>query len=154
MHRRRWLALYMLCMGELMIVLDTTIVNVALPSIRQDLAFSVASGEGGPELRWDPARASRWPAARIAESRAALPDRELGRIAGEARFPRRNLSTGVHRRKGTLTATDPETGAAQIADAPPCSVDLEVRSDGSAVALTPPPRPEPTPTANAAPPAP
>ena len=43
MHRRRWLALYMLCMGELMIVLDTTIVNVALPSIRQDLAFSETS---------------------------------------------------------------------------------------------------------------
>jgi len=33
-NRRRWLALYVLCAGELMIVLDTTIVNVALPSIR------------------------------------------------------------------------------------------------------------------------
>ena len=33
----------MLCLGDLMIVLDTTIVNVALPSIRQDLAFSEAS---------------------------------------------------------------------------------------------------------------
>src|SRR6185503_10458546 len=31
----RWLALYVLCAGVLMIVLDTTIVNVALPSIRQ-----------------------------------------------------------------------------------------------------------------------
>ena len=39
-ERKKWLALYMLCAGELMIVLDTTIVNVALPSIRQDLAFS------------------------------------------------------------------------------------------------------------------
>src|SRR3954462_11658452 len=37
---RRWLALYLLCLGELMIVLDTTIVNVALPSIRADLGFS------------------------------------------------------------------------------------------------------------------
>src|SRR5437879_6649412 len=36
----RWLALYVLCAGELMIVLDTTIVNVALPSIREALAFS------------------------------------------------------------------------------------------------------------------
>jgi EmrB/QacA subfamily drug resistance transporter len=36
---RRWLALYMLCAGELMIVLDTTIVNVALPSIQADLGF-------------------------------------------------------------------------------------------------------------------
>src|SRR3954469_16596649 len=38
--RRRWLALYVLCMGMLMIVLDATIVNVALPSIQQDLGFS------------------------------------------------------------------------------------------------------------------
>jgi len=37
---KRWLALYMLCAGELMIVLDTTIVNVALPSIQSSLAFS------------------------------------------------------------------------------------------------------------------
>src|SRR5437764_442669 len=41
--RRRWLALILLCMGSLMIVLDTTIVNVALPSIRQDLGFSQTS---------------------------------------------------------------------------------------------------------------
>ncbi|MBP7567343.1 MAG: DHA2 family efflux MFS transporter permease subunit [Burkholderiaceae bacterium] len=38
--RRRWLALLLLCFGQLMIVLDSTIVNVALPSIRQDLAFT------------------------------------------------------------------------------------------------------------------
>jgi len=38
--RRRWWALIVLCLGELMIVLDTTIVNVALPSIRTDLGFS------------------------------------------------------------------------------------------------------------------
>src|SRR5437660_1462383 len=36
----RWFALMVLCLGALMIVLDTTIVNVALPSIRQDLGFS------------------------------------------------------------------------------------------------------------------
>jgi EmrB/QacA subfamily drug resistance transporter len=40
---RRWWALIVLCMGNLMIVLDTTIVNVALPSIRTDLGFSEAS---------------------------------------------------------------------------------------------------------------
>jgi EmrB/QacA subfamily drug resistance transporter len=40
---KRWLALYLLCLGELMIVLDTTIVNVALPSIREDLRFTEAS---------------------------------------------------------------------------------------------------------------
>ncbi|HEY1354992.1 MAG TPA: MFS transporter, partial [Solirubrobacterales bacterium] len=38
--RRRWLALYVLCTGVLMIVLDVTIVNVALPSIQEDLDFA------------------------------------------------------------------------------------------------------------------
>jgi EmrB/QacA subfamily drug resistance transporter len=38
--RTRWLALYVLCGGMLMIVLDATIVNVALPSIQDDLGFS------------------------------------------------------------------------------------------------------------------
>ena len=38
--RTRWLALYVLCLGDLMIVLDTNIVNVALPSIQADLGFS------------------------------------------------------------------------------------------------------------------
>src|SRR3954466_6067455 len=41
--RQRWLALYVLCLGSLMIVLDATIVNVALPSIREDLGFSETS---------------------------------------------------------------------------------------------------------------
>lgn len=42
-NRSRWLALYVLCLATLMIVLDVTIVNVALPSIRTDLGFSVTS---------------------------------------------------------------------------------------------------------------
>jgi MFS family permease len=41
--RRRWLALYVLCLASLMIVLDVTIVGVALPSIRTDLGFSETS---------------------------------------------------------------------------------------------------------------
>ncbi|HZN89457.1 MAG TPA: DHA2 family efflux MFS transporter permease subunit [Thermoleophilaceae bacterium] len=41
--RRRWLALYVLCLGDVLIVLDSTIVNVALPSIQADLGFSEAS---------------------------------------------------------------------------------------------------------------
>jgi EmrB/QacA subfamily drug resistance transporter len=39
-ERKRWMALYVLCLGMLMIVLDATIVNVALPSIQDDLGFS------------------------------------------------------------------------------------------------------------------
>ncbi len=41
--KQRWWALMVLCLGVLMIVLDTTIVNVALPSIREDLHFTETS---------------------------------------------------------------------------------------------------------------
>jgi EmrB/QacA subfamily drug resistance transporter len=41
--RSRWLALLIVCLGDLMIVLDVTIVGVALPSIQEDLEFSDAS---------------------------------------------------------------------------------------------------------------
>jgi EmrB/QacA subfamily drug resistance transporter len=41
--RNRWIALYVLCVGMLMIVLDATVVNVALPSIQDDLGFSQSS---------------------------------------------------------------------------------------------------------------
>jgi EmrB/QacA subfamily drug resistance transporter len=41
--RNRWIALYVLCVGVLMIVLDVTVVNVALPSIKEDLGFSQSS---------------------------------------------------------------------------------------------------------------
>src|ERR1700761_3855519 len=39
----RWRALVVLCAGMLMIVLDATVVNVALPSIQKDLGFSQSS---------------------------------------------------------------------------------------------------------------
>jgi EmrB/QacA subfamily drug resistance transporter len=42
-ERKRWLAFYLLCAGEFMIVIDTTIINVALPSIQASLRFSDAS---------------------------------------------------------------------------------------------------------------
>lgn len=42
-NRKRWIALIVLCMGTLMIVLDTTVVNVALPSIKDSLGFSSTS---------------------------------------------------------------------------------------------------------------
>jgi EmrB/QacA subfamily drug resistance transporter len=42
-ERSRWVALVVLCVGMLMIVLDATVVNVALPSIQSDLGFSTSS---------------------------------------------------------------------------------------------------------------
>ncbi len=41
--RARWIALVVLCVGMLMIILDSTVVNVALPSIQRDLHFSQAN---------------------------------------------------------------------------------------------------------------
>src|ERR671938_1613603 len=41
--RGRWIALVVLCVGMLMVVLDATVVNVALPSIQDDLGFSQSS---------------------------------------------------------------------------------------------------------------
>ena len=42
-ERRRWVTLAVVCLAQLMIVLDVTIVNVALPSIQRDLHFSQAN---------------------------------------------------------------------------------------------------------------
>src|ERR1700737_3674033 len=39
-ERAKWIALVVLCVGMLMIILDSTVVNVALPSIQKDLGFS------------------------------------------------------------------------------------------------------------------
>ncbi len=41
--RRRWIAVVVVCLGQLMIAVDATIVNVALPSIQRDLGFSQAN---------------------------------------------------------------------------------------------------------------
>jgi len=41
--RARWIALIVLCVGTLMIVLDVTVVNVALPSMQEDLGFTQSS---------------------------------------------------------------------------------------------------------------
>ena len=41
--RRRWIALVVVCIGQLMIVVDASIVNVALPAIQRDMHFSQAA---------------------------------------------------------------------------------------------------------------
>src|SRR5919109_2329045 len=42
-ERRRWAALAVVCLGQLMMVLDATIVNVALPWIQRDMRFTQSS---------------------------------------------------------------------------------------------------------------
>jgi EmrB/QacA subfamily drug resistance transporter len=42
-ERRRWIALVIVCLGQLMIVVDASIVNVALPAIQSDLGFTQAN---------------------------------------------------------------------------------------------------------------
>ena len=85
---RRWLALYILCFGVLMIVLDSTIVNVALPSIREDLGFTETARLGGERL---PAHLRRLPSTGRPAGRPARPPPRV------PRRPRR-----VHRRLGRL----------------------------------------------------
>src|SRR5689334_20545122 len=41
--RRKWMALVVVCLGQLMMVVDMTIVNVALPVVQRDLDFSQAN---------------------------------------------------------------------------------------------------------------
>ena len=86
--RSRWIALYVLCLGTLMIVLDVTIVNVALPSIKADLGFSSDLARMGRERLSADLR--RLPAPRRAARRslrppAPVPDRDR---ALHARFAR------------------------------------------------------------------
>ena len=45
-HDRRWLILAIIGIAQLMVVLDVTIVNIALPSAQQDLGFSTTTGSG------------------------------------------------------------------------------------------------------------
>ena len=76
--RTRWHALYVLCVGTLMIVLDATVVNVALPVVQDDLGFTNAGSCLGRERLHDRLRrpaAARGPARRPRRATHRLPDR-------------------------------------------------------------------------------
>ena len=90
-QRQRWWALYVLCAGVLMIVLDTTIVNVALPSIREDLALHRDVARlGRQRLHADVRRvpAARRPARRPVRPPPAVPARHHAVHARVARVRR------------------------------------------------------------------
>ena len=94
--RARWLALYVLCLGDLMIVLDTNIVNVALPSIQADLGFSQAALAWVVErlhahLRRLPAAVG--PAGRPVRQQAGVP-RRRGRLHPQLRGLRPGAQRG------------------------------------------------------------
>src|SRR5207245_1379224 len=104
--RTRWYALIVLCLGSLMIVLDTTIVNVALPSIRADLGFSETS------LAWVVN------AYLLSFGGFLLLGGRLGDLFGHRRlflfgvllFTLSSLVFGVSTRLGTLVASPPVQG--------------------------------------------
>ena len=112
-ERRAWLALYVLCAGMLMIVLDATIVNVALPSIQDSLALLPEQPRLGGQRLHDPLRrpaAARRPGRRPARPAARLPRRPgdlhrrlaaLRRRSGAGEAGRRALRPG-HRRRARL----------------------------------------------------
>ena len=98
---KRWLALYLLCLGELMIVLDTTVVNVALPRIRDFRGISGRSFDGMgnynmgvkeqiifPEIEYDKIDAIR--GMNITISTTAKSDDEARALLAAFKFPFRN----------------------------------------------------------------
>ena len=89
--RARWLAVYVLCVGMLMIVLDATIVNVALPSIQQDLHFS--TGEPGVGRQRLPDRVRRPAASGWTAGRPVRPPADVSR--GRRVFTSASLLCGV-----------------------------------------------------------
>ena len=73
-ERRRWAALTVVCLGQLMMILDATIVNVALPFIQSDLGFSPGQPDLGPGRVHDRLRllpAAGGPARRPGRAQAA-----------------------------------------------------------------------------------
>ena len=112
-RQNRWIALVVLCVGMLMIILDATIVNVALPAIQSDLGFSQSAPGLGRQRLPDPVRrpaAAGRPARRPDRAPLDLPHRPdrlhrgLARLrpgADQRRPDRRPLHPG-HRRRADL----------------------------------------------------
>ena len=101
--RSRWLALLIVCLGDLMIVLDVTIVGVALPSIREDLGLLGDVARLGRERL--PADVRRLPVARRPARRPVRPSAAVHRrhrpVHGRvARMRARDLAGGADRRAG------------------------------------------------------
>src|SRR3712207_8210062 len=95
-ERNRWIALYVLCVGMLMIVLDVTVVNVALPAIQDDLGFSQSS------LAWvvNAYMISFGGLLLLAGRFGDILGRKNVFMAGFAGFARARLLSGVGRRRG------------------------------------------------------
>ena len=98
--RRRWLALAVVCLAQLMIVLDTTIVNVALPSIQRDLHFSPGN------LAWviDAFLVTFGSFLLLAGRLGDLFGRKRVFVAGVALFTVASVACGVAPNAGTLIA--------------------------------------------------
>src|SRR5205807_9330914 len=98
---RRWLALLVVCLGQLMIVLDSTIVNVALPSIQRDLHFTQA------DLTWvvNSYLVTYGSLLLLAGRAGDLVGRKKVFLAGVIAFTVTSALTGLARDPATLVAT-------------------------------------------------
>src|SRR5438477_5570409 len=96
----RWRALVVLCAGMLMIILDQTIVNVALPSIQRDLGFSQSSLAWVVNAYLIPFGGLLLLAGRMGD----LVGRKRVFVAGLAVFTAASLLCGISASQGTLIA--------------------------------------------------
>src|SRR3954463_5613983 len=99
-ERRRWASLMVVCLAQLMIVLDVTIVNVALPSIQRDLHFSQA------DLTWvvNAFLITFGSLLLLAGRRGDLVGRKRVFLAGLVTFPLASLLCGIAASPGELIA--------------------------------------------------
>jgi fibronectin type 3 domain-containing protein len=89
-----------------------------------ELALGTDSA-GRPELAWDPELVKLWPNARIAESRAALPDRVIGMAENTSRYSLAALTPGAHELKVTLLDI-PAGPDESPRESPTCALRVEI----------------------------